>query len=239
MPYSTARLDREPREKPDIGESETEIAGTLPATPGVLGEAAHGRPRQVPMSSFRQAADPYLKASFSLQNRAARFGWGLCWGLLFRPSPRPFHRWRAFLLRLFGARLGPHCHIYPKCRIWAPWNLICAEAVSIADEAEIYNPSSITLGSHAIVSQQAYLCGATHDYNDAAFPLVSFPITVGAYAWVCARACVSPGINVGEGAVLGLGSVATRDLEPWTVYAGVPAKPIKRRTGRPGDNPGT
>jgi putative colanic acid biosynthesis acetyltransferase WcaF len=49
---------------------------------------------------------------------------------------------------------------------------------------------------------------------------------------VCARASVSPGVNVGEGAVLGLGSVATHDLEPWTVYAGVPAKPIKQRVGR-------
>jgi putative colanic acid biosynthesis acetyltransferase WcaF len=95
------------------------------------------------------------------------------------------------------------------------------------------------MGSHAIVSQQAYICGATHDYNDPAFPLISFPMSVGAYAWVCARASVSPGVNVGEGAVLGLGSVATRDLEPWTVYAGVPAKPIKRRGRREQDSAAT
>jgi putative colanic acid biosynthesis acetyltransferase WcaF len=85
------------------------------------------------------------------------------------------------------------------------------------------------MGSHAIISQQAYICGATHDYNDPAFPLISFPMSLGAYSWVCARASVSPGVNVGEGAVLGLGSVATHDLEPWTVYAGVPAQPIKQR----------
>jgi putative colanic acid biosynthesis acetyltransferase WcaF len=52
---------------------------------------------------------------------------------------------------------------------------------------------------------------------------------VGAYAWVCARASVGPGVRVGEGAVLGLGSVATRDLEPWGVYAGVPAVKVKER----------
>ena len=177
-----------------------------------------------------QSADPYLQPSFPLTNRAGRFAWSLCWRVLFRPSPRPLHAWRALLLRCFGARLGPHCHIYPRARIWAPWNLECADAVSIADEAEIYNPSRISLGSHAIVSQQAYVCGATHDYNDPSFPLISFPMTIGSWAWICARASIAPGVNVGAGAVLGLGSVATHDLACWTVYAGVPARAIKQRT---------
>ena len=179
-----------------------------------------------------QSADPYLKPSFSVQNRMGRLAWSVVWIFLYRPSPRPFHGWRSFLLRCFGATLGPNCHFYPKSRIWAPWNLVCADGASVGDEAEIYNPSPVSMGSHAIVSQQAYICGATHDYNDPSFPLISFPMSVGAYAWVCARASVSPGVNVGEGAVLGLGSVATRDLEPWTVYAGVPARPIKRRVRR-------
>ena len=179
-----------------------------------------------------QSADPYLKPSFSVQNRIGRLAWSVVWIFLYRPSPRPFHGWRSFLLRCFGATLGPNCHFYPKSRIWAPWNLVCADGASVGDEAEIYNPSPVSMGSHAIVSQQAYICGATHDYNDPSFPLISFPMSVGAYAWVCARASVSPGVNVGEGAVLGLGSVATRDLEPWTVYAGVPARPIKRRVRR-------
>jgi putative colanic acid biosynthesis acetyltransferase WcaF len=88
------------------------------------------------------------------------------------------------------------------------------------------------MGSHAIVSQQAYLCGATHDYEDPAFRLIASPITLGAYSWVCARATVQPGVNLGEGAVLALGSVATRHLEPWTVYGGVPARKIKARVVR-------
>ena len=49
------------------------------------------------------------------------------------------------------------------------------------------------------------------------------------YAWICARASVAPGVRVSEGAVLGLGSVATRDLDPWTVYSGNPAQPIRQR----------
>ncbi|MEI6719642.1 MAG: hypothetical protein WCO67_02675 [Betaproteobacteria bacterium] len=139
------------------------------------------------------------------------------------------HAWRAFILRCFGARLGADCHVYPSARIWAPWNLICESAVAIADGAEIYNPKPISLGSHSIVSQHAYLCGATHDLNDPGFPMISEPIRIGAYAWICARATVQMGVTVGEGAVLGLGSVATRDLDAWSIYAGIPARRIKDR----------
>ena len=173
--------------------------------------------------------DPYLSPVYGTANRAARALWGLAWTLLVRPSPRPMHAWRAFILRCFGARLGADCHVYPSARIWAPWNLICESAVAIADGAEIYNPKPISLGSHSIVSQHAYLCGATHDLNDPGFPMISEPIRIGAYAWICARATVQMGVTVGEGAVLGLGSVATRDLDAWSIYAGIPARRIKDR----------
>jgi putative colanic acid biosynthesis acetyltransferase WcaF len=175
------------------------------------------------------AADPYLRPAFSLRDRLRRLVWNICWSLLYRLSPRPFHAWRSLLLRLFGATLGPNCHFYPRSKVWAPWNLICAGQVTAGDGAEIYNPAPITLGSHAILSQGAYLCGATHDYDDPAFPLLAYAMEVGAYAWICARASVAPGVQVAEGAVLGLGSVATRNLDPWTVYAGAPAVKVKER----------
>lgn len=182
-------------------------------------EAGHGA----------HVADPYLRPAFSLGNRLRRLVWNVSWALLYRTSPRPFHGWRSFLLRLFGAKLGPDCHFYPGSRVWAPWNLVCADHVAAGNGVEIYNPAPLHLDSHVILSQQAYICGATHDYNDPAFPLIAYPMRLGAYAWVCARASVAPGVNVGEGAVLGLGSVATRDLEPWGVYLGVPAVKIKDR----------
>lgn len=173
--------------------------------------------------------DPYKMHSVSFRIRAVRFVWQAVYVLLFRTSPRPLHIWRAGLLRLFGAKLGRDCHIYPKAVIWAPWNLSCEDVVAIADEAIVYNPRLITLKSHCTISQQAYLCGATHDYDDPAFPMTSAPITIGRYAWVCARATVLLGVTVGEGAVLGLGSVTSKDLEPWSIYSGLPAKKIKDR----------
>jgi putative colanic acid biosynthesis acetyltransferase WcaF len=175
------------------------------------------------------APDPYLRPAFSFGNRAKRLLWNLCWSIFYRPSPRTFYGWRAFLLRMFGATLGPNCHFYPSSRVWAPWNLTCADQVTAADGAEIYNPAPIVFGSHVILSQQAYICGATHDYDDPAFPLLAFSMSLGSYSWICARASVAPGVNIGEGTVLGLGSVATRQLEPWTVYSGCPAVRLRDR----------
>lgn len=183
--------------------------------------------------SAETASDPYLRPAFSRSDRLRRLIWNLCWASVYRFSPRPLHSWRAFLLRSFGATLGPCCHFYPKSKVWAPWNLVCADQVTAADGSEIYNPAPITLGSHAILSQEAYLCAATHDYDDPAFPLIAYAMQIGAYAWICARASVAPGVQVGEGAVLGLGSVASRNLEPWTVYAGVPAIRVKDRKRPP------
>ncbi|HET9087871.1 MAG TPA: putative colanic acid biosynthesis acetyltransferase [Acidobacteriaceae bacterium] len=185
-----------------------------------------------PLSSMRatsQPRDPYISPQYTFANRVRRQLWSFCWILLYRPSPRVAHVWRAALLRLFGATLGPRCRFYPASRVWAPWNLTCEDTVMVADGAELYNPAPLYLASHAIVSQGAYLCGATHDYDNPAFPVISFSTRLGRYAWVAARACVSPGVNLGDGAILGLASLATKDLEPWSIYAGVPARKVKDR----------
>ena len=175
------------------------------------------------------AADPYLRPAFSLKSRLARLAWNVTWAVFYRLSPRPFYAWRAMLLRLFGAKIGAASRFYPGSRVWAPWMLTCEQLVAVADGAEIYNPAPMFFGSHAIVSQGAYLCGATHDLDDPAFPLLAYAMNFGSYSWVCARAIVGPGVDLGEGAVLGLASVATRTLAPWTVYAGSPAAAIRER----------
>jgi putative colanic acid biosynthesis acetyltransferase WcaF len=178
-------------------------------------------------------SDPYKKPAMSLSNRLGRAIWDVVYILLFKHSPRPFHAWRSMLLRLFGAKIGPGCHIYPKAIIWAPWNLICEDSATIANGAIIYNPSLVSLGSHSIISQDAYLCGASHDYDDPAFPMIHKSIEIKRYAWVCARATVQMGVTIGEGAVLGLGAITSKDLEPWGVYAGIPAKKVKQRKHDP------
>jgi putative colanic acid biosynthesis acetyltransferase WcaF len=167
------------------------------------------------------------RSRFSLANRAVRQLWSIVWLLLFRPTPRPFHAWRRVLLRLFGARIGAGAHVYAGARIWAPWNLTLGREAAVADRAEIYNPEPITIGDYAVISQDAFLCGASHDYGSWDFTFISAPIVVGARAWIAARAIVQMGVTIGEGCVVGIGSVVTRDMPAWTVCAGVPCRPMK------------
>jgi putative colanic acid biosynthesis acetyltransferase WcaF len=171
----------------------------------------------------------FVASPHSTPNRIARSLWNVCAGLLYRPSPRAAHRYRVLLLRLFGARVHWTAHPYPKCRIWLPKNLTMDAYSCLADDVDCYNVATIEIGSFAIVSQYSYLCTATHDYNDPNLPLQSKPIKIGERSWVCARATVQPGVTLGEGSILALGSIATRDLEPWMIYGGVPAKKIKER----------
>lgn len=168
----------------------------------------------------------------SLKNRAARAVWQVVWALLFRPSPRTFHAWRRILLRLFGARIGYQAHIYPSARIWAPWNLTMGEHSCLGPFVDCYNVAEVILGDFCTVSQYAYLCGATHEYTDLRMPLVAKPIRLGSWVWVGAGAFIAPGVTVAEGAVVGARSVVTRDVEPWTVVAGNPARFLKMRVLR-------
>jgi putative colanic acid biosynthesis acetyltransferase WcaF len=190
-------------------------------------------PRTPDYRADQPGTDAYLRPAFSFGNRLARFIWNCVWLCCYRLSPRPFHFWRTFLLRIFGAKLGPHCHFYPASKIWAPWNLICADHVAVGDAAEIYNPAPIQLDSHVILSQSSYLCGATHDYNHPDFPLLAYRMHIEQHAWICARAIVAPGVHVAAGAVLGIGAVAVKDLAAWTVYSGNPAQPLRERTSTP------
>ena len=167
------------------------------------------------------------RSAFSFRNRAARQLWNLCGCCCSGRRRGLFHAWRRFLLRLFGARIGAGAHVYAGARIWAPWNLVLGRDAAIADGADIYNADRIEIGDFAVISQGAYLCGASHDYTSWDFPLIAAPIAVGARAWVAARAIVHMGVTLGDGCVIGAGSVVTRDMPAWTVCAGVPCRPIK------------
>lgn len=145
---------------------------------------------------------------------------------------------RIALLRLFGASIGAGAVIKTGVRVKFPWRLVVGEHAWIGEDVWIDNLAQVSIGNHCCVSQGAYLCTGSHDWSSNAFDLVTKPITLGDHAWVSARCVVGPGVNVGEGAVLALGSIATRDLQPWFVHAGNPAvslKPRKMTSGLPAD----
>jgi putative colanic acid biosynthesis acetyltransferase WcaF len=162
-----------------------------------------------------------------------RLAWSAVQATLFRLSFHTFNRWRAALLRLFGAKIAPGCTIRRTVRVYYPWNLSMGPVSCLGDDAVVYNLGPVSLGARATISQEAYLCAGTHDYRDLAMPLVVRPIFVGEDAWICARAFVGPGVTVGEGAIVGAGAVAMADVPEWTIAAGNPARPVKPRPRLP------
>lgn len=180
----------------------------------------------------KNSDDALCRPSFGFADKLRRALWGVAWTFFFRPTPKPLHAWRCLVLRLFGARIGSSNFIYPSAKIWAPWLLETEDVVTLGPGVEVYNPGGVKLGHHTIVSQDAYLCGATHDYNSRDFTYIKKMIVTEPYAWICARAIVLPGVHCGEGSVLGAGSVTSRKMDAWTVYAGNPAVPVKKREWR-------
>ncbi|MDI9363508.1 MAG: putative colanic acid biosynthesis acetyltransferase [Flavobacterium sp.] len=175
------------------------------------------------------STDAYKRPIFSSKNKIKRLLWQICWFIFCRWTPAPLHGWRAKVLRLFGAKIGNTNFIYSNCKIWAPWLLETEDVVTIGRGVEIYNPGGVFLGHHAILSQDAYVCGATHDYNSIEFTYLMKKIVIEPYVWICAKAIVLPGVQCNEGSILAAGSIATKNMNRWMVYGGNPAKPIKQR----------
>lgn len=171
-------------------------------------------------------------AKITTKNKLARLVWGIVWLLLYRPSPKPFHVWRCFLLRCFGAKLGKGVHPYPSSKVWAPWNLEMGDDSCLADGVDCYCVAKVTIGAKTTISQYSYICTASHDYSLDTMPLVVAPITIGAQAWITADVFVGPGITVAEGAVVLARSSVFKDVDSWAVFGGNPAIKIKDRKYR-------
>jgi len=157
-----------------------------------------------------------------------RILWMIC-RILFRFSPRPFFAWRRLILRFFGARVGRKVNVYSSAVIYFPWNLKIGDWSSIGEEALIYNLGVVTVGCSVTISQRAHLCAGTHNYRKPDLPLVKHPIDVHDQAWICADAFIGPQVTIGEGAVVGARAVVVKDVQPWTVVAGNPARILHKR----------
>ena len=164
------------------------------------------------------------------RNRAGRLAWHVVYTSLFRTTPIiGFGRWRCALLRLFGAKVGQGVRVYPNSRFWAPWNVELGDNCEVGWETELYSVGKIILEPHAAVAQHCFLNTGDHDIGRKDLPVGQAPIRVGSWAWVTAKVCIGPGVTVGEGAVCGMRANVVKDVEPWTVVGGNPARVIKRR----------
>jgi putative colanic acid biosynthesis acetyltransferase WcaF len=183
--------------------------------------------------------DPYLgqgtATPFSAGEIAGRMLWRAVQATLFRWSPRPFHGYRASLLKLFGADIPEPAKvvIFPTASVVFPSKLSMAPRSMIGPNVTVYNLGVITLKRGANVSQNSHLCAGTHDYNIWSMPLLAKSITIGENAWLGADVFVGPGVSIGELCVIGARSVVVKDMPPRTVCAGNPCRVLKARTPPP------
>ncbi len=148
-------------------------------------------------------------------------------------SALPGSAHRRILLRMFGAKIGNGVVIKPRVRIKFPWRLRIEDNSWIGEGVWIDNLDDVSIGSNVCVSQGAYICTGSHNWKSRSFDLIVAPTQIGAGAWIAAKACLAPGIKIGEGAILSFASTAIHDLEPWFIYSGNPA--IKKRARNVGE----
>ena len=186
------------------------------------------------MTSEKWARQSYVDAiPQSVKRRRLR--WLIVWRLF--ASWLPYfigNRWRVRLLKRFGMKHCGHVTVYPSAKVWAPWNVEMGSYVAIDDAVNLYSADKITIGTKVAISREAFICTASHHITKPNRPLVTAPITIGDGVWIGARAIVLPGVTIGEGAVVAAGAVVTKDVEPWAVVGGNPAKFIKKRELRDG-----
>jgi putative colanic acid biosynthesis acetyltransferase WcaF len=162
----------------------------------------------------------------------ARAVWLVVQATVWRAAWRRIPGLRPALLRLFGARVAWRTHMPGSLRIYFPWRLCIGSGTSVGPGVTFYNLGGLWIGNRVVISQNAYLCGGTHDYTLPTYPLVCKSLTIEDDVWIGASAFLCPGVRVGEGAVVGACAVVTKDVAPWTVVAGNPARVVRQRVMR-------
>lgn len=173
--------------------------------------------------------DSPVCSPWSLGQRVKMLVWEYAWAALCSWTPKPANTWRVFILKVFGAKVSGKPFVHQRARIQIPWNLTLHDHACLGDRAVAYSLGPIEVMEFATVAQEAYICTGTHAFDRPALNLITSPVTIGRYAFVGARAFVMPGVTVGEYAIVGANSTVTRDVEPWAVVGGNPAKFIKKR----------
>ena len=172
------------------------------------------------------------KNRHSLSDKVRRVAWAVAWTFLCWWTPARFSlfiAWRRLILRVFGAKIGKGCWIWPHIRVRAPWNLEMGAYSTLSNGVNCYTVDRIVIGHDATISEDVFLCTASHDISSPIMELTYRPIYVEDNVWVASRAIVLPGVTLGEGSVVGAGAVVTKDVVPWTVVGGNPAREIGKR----------
>lgn len=179
--------------------------------------------QQTDLSTYNNA--PYHPGG----NAFKRLLWFYLNALFLKTSLLPSNRFKVFLLRLFGAKIGKSVTLKPGVNIKYPWHLTIGNNTWIGENVWIDNLVAITIGNNVCISQGAILLTGSHNYKKTSFDLITNSIILEDGVWIGACAIVNSGIIAASHAVLTSGSVAIKNLETYSIYQGNPAVKIRSR----------
>jgi maltose O-acetyltransferase len=141
----------------------------------------------------------------------------------------PIGAFRLMIVKLSGVIIGKNTRINMGVRLYDPNNIVIGEDCVVGEGVVLDGRDKLIIGDHVDIASEVMIYNSQHDINSDKFEAVSSPVAVGDYVFIGPRAILLPGVTVGEGAVIAAGAVVTKDVEPYTIVGGVPAKPIGER----------
>lgn len=161
-----------------------------------------------------------------LKNYKKDFIWWFTNSIL---SNTPFARIRKIGLKLVGVRFAGAAHFFEGFHIRAPHKIFIGNRVSIGPKVLLDGRRGLTIGNSVVVGYGAIIWTLNHDYNDIHFCVKGAPVKIEDFAWICSHSIILPGVTVGRGAVVAANAVVTKDVPPFAIVGGVPAKIIGHR----------
>jgi acetyltransferase-like isoleucine patch superfamily enzyme len=150
--------------------------------------------------------------------------------LLIEAGKLPSHRVRNFIFRRAGLTLPRTSSIHFRAEFYRPEAISVGEFCTIGDSCFLDGRETIVMGDCVNIGSHVTIYTRQHDVDSPDFAETGGPVTIGSYAWLGSHSIVLPGVTIGQGAVVAAGAVVTRDVAPYTMVAGVPARFVRERS---------
>lgn len=143
----------------------------------------------------------------------------------------PLHWFRKLIYRLGGLTIGRGSTIHMGVRFYDPRNIVIGEDSILGERTVLDGRAVLKIGNHVDIASEVMIYNSEHDVHDEEFKAKSGEVQIDDYAFIGPRAIILPGVKIGRGAVVAAAAVVTKDVPPYAIVAGVPAKNIgERRT---------
>ena len=142
----------------------------------------------------------------------------------------PSHHVRRFFYRLAGMKIGTGSTLHMGARFYNPSNVRIGNDTIIGEGVVLDGRARLTIGDHVDFATEVMVYNSQHDIQNEEFSAISMDVKIDDYVFVGPRAIILPGVTLGKGAVVAAGAVVTKDVPPFAIVGGVPAKIIGERT---------